>query len=172
MPSFVSAVLAMITGLIWLVSPCRTACKPDVMVSRSLVMMPILARTGWRCALAAATVSSDRSVCAWPMKCWTAARSAGVPSLWMTALMSAENVSIIAVESFSAAMHPGSPVRRWDTLTAKLVNVAAPASETTMPTIDRALPEPARALDLTSPIIEKSRPSGQNKIPSTMPATA
>ena len=75
MDSFVSLVEAMNIGLIWLSSPCMTACKLDVMAPRSLVMTPILARTDWCCAAAAATLSSDRSTCASPMKCWAAARS-------------------------------------------------------------------------------------------------
>ena len=90
----------------------------------------------------------------------------------MIALTSAENGSIVAVDSFSAAMHPGSPARRRDTWTTEKMNAAALASETTMPTIDRTFPEPARALDFTRPRTEKSRPSGQIKTPSTMPVTA
>jgi hypothetical protein len=69
-------------------------------------------------------------------------------------------------------MHPGSAAVELPAIATREIDTAPTTTPTTMATIDRTLPAPARARDLTSPMIAKISPSGHRRIARMTPAIA
>jgi hypothetical protein len=82
------------------------------------------------------------------------------------------SVLVICLAALSALMHPGSAAVDLATIATAATIPAMARTDTTMPTIDKVLPAPARAFDLVRPMIEKIKPRSGARKASMMPAIA